>query len=105
MAQRTDLGLRCQECTPNCKVRQITRLGEQPGFQAYILPDDFRGVGLSACRKLENSGMVGVSCKLTNWDADWQVYAAGVLAQGMLLDYAGRIPDMNLKKLIEMAAG
>lgn len=113
-AQRTDLGLKCQGCTPACKVNQITRLGERRGFEAYILPDDYRGVGLGACRKLEGVGVVGVSCALTNWDAGWQVNAAGVPAQGVLLDYAGckshwdeeGIPtDVNVKKLLEMVGG
>lgn len=110
-AERTDLGLRCQGCTPGCKVYQLTRLGEQRGFEVYILPDDFRGVGLSACRKLEGVGVVGVSCALTNWDAGWQVTGAGVPAQGVLLDYAGcsshwdetgAVTDVNVRKVLEV---
>ena len=110
-AERTDLGLKCQGCTPACKVHQITLLGERHGFEAYILPDDYRGIGLGACSKLQGVGVVGVSCALTNWDAGWQVNAAGVPAQGVLLDYAGCnshwdetgiATEVNLKKLVEM---
>lgn len=112
-AERTSLGLKCQGCTPGCKARAVTLLGEQHGFEVYILPDDYRGLGLGACRKLEGVGVVGVSCVLTNWDAGWQVNGAGVPAQGVLLDYAGcrshwdeegTATDVNLKKLVEMVA-
>lgn len=113
-AERTDLGLKCQGCTSTCKVNQLTLLGERRGFEAYILPDDYRGIGLGACSKLQGVGVVGVSCALTNWDAGWQVNAAGVPAQGVLLDYAGCnshwdetgiATDVNFKKLIETVEG
>lgn len=113
-AEMTSLGLKCQSCTPGCRMMQITRLGEKYGFEAYILPDDYRGVGLGACGKLSGVGVVGVSCALTNWDAGWQVNAAGVPAQGVLLDYAGCkshwddegvVTDLNLGYLLEMVRG
>ena len=112
-AIRTDLGGKCQGCTPNCKVWQITRLGEKRGFEAYILPDDYRGIGLGSCSKLQGVGVVGVSCALTNWDAGWQINAAGVPAQGVLLDYAGckshwdeqgQTTDVNLSELLATLA-
>lgn len=108
-AERTSLGGRCRGCTPTCRVHQITRLGQQRGFEVYILPDDYRGVGLGACSSLQGVGVVGVSCALTNWDAGWQVAGAGVPCQGVLLDYAGcknhwnsagRTTDVNLPHLL-----
>jgi uncharacterized protein len=109
-AELTSLGLKCQGCTPGCRVLQITRLGEKRGFEAYILPDDLRGIGLGSCSKLSGVGVVGVSCALTNWDAGWMVNDSGVPAQGVLLDYAGCkshwhqdgvSTDLNLNKLLE----
>ena len=38
---------------------------------------------------MDHIGVVGVSCVLTNWHAGWQLDAAGVLAQGVLLNQAG----------------
>jgi hypothetical protein len=111
-AERTSLGGKCQGCTPGCKVMAITRLGEKHGFEAYILPDDLRGIGLGSCSKLANTGVIGISCVLTNWDGGWQVNAAGVPAQGVLLDHPGckshwsqdGIPtDVNLDKVVETA--
>jgi len=113
-AELTSLGYRCQRCTPGCRVQQITRLGERRGFEAYILPDDLRGIGLSSCSRLAGAGVVGVSCALTNWDAGWLVNDAGVPAQGVLLDYAGckshwheqgMTTDVDLEKLLRTAAG
>jgi hypothetical protein len=88
-AERTALGGRCTGCTPGCRVHILTNLGRRRGFEVYILPDEMRGIGLSACSKLEGVGVVGVSCALTNWDAGWQVTGSGVPAQGVLLDYPG----------------
>jgi hypothetical protein len=110
-AERTELGGRCQGCTPGCKVNGLSRLGEKHGFEVYILPDEMRGIGLSACSQLRGVGVVGVSCALTNWDAGWQVTSSGVPAQGVLLDFAGcnshwseqgETTDVNVKKLLEM---
>lgn len=110
-AVRTDLGGKCQGCTPACQVNQITRLGKKYGFEAFILPDDLRGIGLGSCSRLSDVGVVGLSCVLTNWDAGWQVSDAGVPCQGLLLDYPGcknhwhetGLPTRsNLKKLLEL---
>ncbi len=109
-AEKTELGGKCTRCTPGCRARQITALGDKHGFEAYILPDDLRGLGVSSCSKLVDVGVVGISCVLTNWDAGWQVYDAGVPCQGVLLDYAGCrkhwheqgiSTEVNLKKLLE----
>jgi uncharacterized protein len=109
-AELTSLGLKCQGCTPGCRVHQIVQLGEKRDFEAYILPDDLRGIGLGSCSKLNGVGVVGVSCALTNWDAGWMVNDAGVPAQGVLLDYAGCkshwhqegiSTDLNMKKLLQ----
>jgi hypothetical protein len=110
-AVRTDLGGACRECTPGCRVCSLTRLGQQRGFEVYILPDDLRGMGLSACSRLEGVGVVGVACALTNWDAGWMVNAKGVACQGVLLDYAGCrshwhpqgiATDVNLRKVLDL---
>jgi uncharacterized protein len=107
----TSLGYRCARCTPNCRVHQVSLLGEKHGFEAYILPDDLRGIGLGSCSKLSGAGVVGVSCALTNWDAGWMVNDALVPAQGVLLDYAGcrshwaekgQTTNLNLHRLIEV---
>lgn len=63
---------------------------------------------LRACSAAGKMGVVGVSCVLTNWHGGWQLKAAGVPVQGVLLDYAGcrrhwdeygLSTDVNLSKL------
>ncbi len=113
-AQRTDLGGRCVGCTPGCRVHILTNLGKRRGFEVYILPDEMRGIGLSACTQLQGVGVVGVACALTNWDAGWQVTGGGVPAQGVLLDYPGckshwseqgKTTDVNITRVVEIASG
>jgi hypothetical protein len=107
-AARTSLGGACRHCTPDCRVNQITRVGDEQGFEVYILPDELRDYGVRACSSAGTMGVVGVSCALTNWHGGWQLQAAGVPAQGVLLDYAGctrhwdavgHSTDVNLREL------
>jgi hypothetical protein len=108
-AIETPLGAKCQACTPTCRVHQITKLGEKLGFSVTMIPDDVKVFGSG--KDAENIGLVGVSCALTNWNGGWDAGAAGIPAQGLLLDYVGckihwdkhGIPtDTNLKKLKEI---
>ena len=85
----TSLGGACCHCTPDCRVHQVTGVGEEQGFEVYILPDELRDLGVRACSSAGTMGVVGVSCALTNWHGGWQLQAAGVPAQGVLLDCAG----------------
>jgi hypothetical protein len=108
-AVETPFGAKCQACTPSCRVNQITKMGEKRGFSVTMIPDDVKVFG--AGKAPGNIGLVGVSCALTNWSGGWDADAAGIPAQGLLLDYVGckyhwdkqGFPtDTNLKKLQEI---
>ncbi len=108
----TPFGAQCQHCTPTCRVHQITKLGEKRGFAVYIIPDELRVFGAGS--GLGDTGVVGVSCALTNWSGGWEADGMGIPAQGVLLDYVGcnyhwdekGIPtDTNLRKLEEVVDG
>ncbi len=91
LADATPFGARCAGCTPGCHVQAVTRLGEENGFEVYMLPEDlgvFRG-GAGRLAQAGSIGIVGVSCVLTNVDGGWQMRDLGVPAQGLLLDYCG----------------
>jgi hypothetical protein len=84
-------GERCANCTPGCRVNQLTRLSEKHGFQVFIMPDElktFSGGGRDASGR-HSIGLVGVSCPLTNAAGGWEMQRLGVPAQGLLLDYCG----------------
>ena len=91
LATSSPYGELCANCTPGCRVNQLTRLGEKHGFQVFIMPDElktFSGGGSEPSGK-HSIGVVGVSCPLTNAAGGWEMQRLGVPAQGLLLDYCG----------------
>ena len=114
LALPTPMGAKCQGCTPDCRVNQITQLGEEQGFAVYIIPDQLRVFKPGG--ESSRMGVVGVSCALTNWSGGWEVDSMGIPAQGVLLDYVGctyhwdmdgpGIPtDTNLNTLLKVIKG
>jgi hypothetical protein len=94
-ATPTPYGARCAACEPQCRVHQVTKLGEKHGFAVFMLPDDLEGLSPDAARGGTESGeepslgIVGVSCALTNVGGGWKTRRLGIPAQGVLLDYVG----------------
>ncbi|MBE7555477.1 MAG: DUF116 domain-containing protein [Anaerolineales bacterium] len=89
-ALQTTLGAKCQGCQPDCRVHQLTKLGEKAGFAVYSIPDDeLQKVCLASGKAGGSIGVVGLSCALTNWSAGWEADRLGLPAQGLLLDYVG----------------
>lgn len=85
------VGSLCAGCTPTCRIHQLTKLGEKHGFQVRILPDDLRvySGGRQPAPGAEETGIVGVSCALTNASGGLETRLLGIAAQGVLLDYCG----------------
>lgn len=93
-ATPTPYGARCAACEPQCRVHQVTKLGEKHGFAVFMLPDDLEGLSPEAARGGSDTnppslGIVGVSCALTNTSGGWKTRRLGIPAQGVLLDYVG----------------
>lgn len=89
-AIQTPLGAQCQGCRPDCRIHQLTKLGEKSGFAVYSIPDDeLQKVCLASGQAGGKVGVVGLSCALTNWNAGWEASRLGLPAQGLLLDHAG----------------
>jgi hypothetical protein len=112
-AQPTAIGARCAHCTPQCRVHQITKLGDKYGFQVLILPDELSVFSARPAGPADagNIGLVGVSCVLTNTSGGWETQVMRVPAQGVPLDYCGcrwhwhkeGIPtDVNLRQLLQV---
>jgi hypothetical protein len=108
-AIETPFGAKCQACTPTCRVHQITKLGEKRGFGVTMIPDDMKV--FNSGNSASSTGLLGISCVLTNWNGGWDAGAIGIPCQGLLLDYVGckyhwdknGIPtDTNLKRLQEI---
>jgi hypothetical protein len=90
-AQSTAFGARCAGCTQGCRVRELTELGKAHGFGTLILPDELSVFSSGTVKPVddEETGIVGVSCVLTNVTGGWETRALGIPAQGVLLDYCG----------------
>lgn len=112
-AVETSLGERCMACEASCRVHQLTKLGEKYGFTVLIMPHDldvFSGDAQESS-PVRVTGVVGVSCPLTNPAGGWEMKKAGTPAQGVLLDYCGcpwhwhqeGIPtDINFNQVLEV---
>ena len=90
-AQPTPIGERCMHCTPQCRVHQLTKLGEKYGFDVFMLPDELSAFSSKTAPQAaaQTIGVIGVSCALTNVTGGWRTRELGVPAQGVLLDYVG----------------
>lgn len=87
----TPMGERCMACEVSCRVHQLTKLGEKHGFAVLVMPHDL-DVFSGDDRKSTSpglTGVVGVSCPLTNPAGGWEMKKIGAPAQGVLLDYCG----------------
>jgi len=112
-ARQTPFGEQCMNCTPGCRINQITRLGEKHGFRVVIIPDELK-VFSSKDSNLETNrsiGVLGVACPLTNAQGGLEMIRMGVPSQGLPLDYCGctyhwhkdGIPtDVNIRQLLQL---
>ncbi len=89
-ARATDLGARCTACTPGCRVRDLTALGQSEGVAVLLLPGELAVFSKARRQPAGDAmGIVGVSCVLTNTNGGWQARELGIPAQGVPLDYCG----------------
>lgn len=90
-ARPTPFGDLCASCTPGCRVRQLTELGRERGFEILIMPHELSVFSSGAVEPVKGDavGIVGVSCVLTNPSGGWETKDLGIPAQGVLLDYCG----------------
>lgn len=84
-------GERCAGCTPSCRIRYVSEIGRLHGFETLVMPDELSVFSSGAVKPVKNgsTGVVGVSCVLTNPPGGWETQELGVPAQGVLLDYCG----------------
>jgi hypothetical protein len=90
-ASPTPFGDLCAACTPDCRVRQLTELGRELGFEILIMPHELSVFSSGAVEPVTGNavGIIGVSCVLTNPSGGWETKGLDIPAQGVLLDYCG----------------
>jgi len=74
---------RCRHCSPDCLINQATRLGEQRGYDVYVVPG-------GSCipkilKKKRYEGVVGVGCSQELKMAIRYLDGAGICGQGVPL--------------------
>lgn len=108
----TPIGEKCMACTPTCRVHQLTKLGKKHGFTVMVMPHDMKVFSKNG-KKSGLTGIVGISCPLTNTSGGWEMKSVGVPAQGVLLDYCGCpwhwhddgiATDINFNQLLKVVA-
>lgn len=87
-SEKSNNGYKCKKCNKTCNVRKLTDMGENNGFEVYIIPHETM---LFNSNKDENSkvGIIGVACVLNLVSGGWKALRLGFKPQCVVLDYCG----------------
>lgn len=111
-AQKSSLGLVCQNCNSECNVAQLNKTAQSEGLEVYIIPHEsmlFTGSQMNS--STDEVAIIGVACVLQLIEGGWKASSLGLPAQCILLDYCGCkshwdsegiITDINYNKLKEI---
>ncbi len=85
------LACECRGCEPRCRVRQLTRLGAEQGFDVFLVPHESSVFAGEAGRQLlgDGAGIVGVTCVPNLLAGGWKALRLGLPPQCVLLDHCG----------------
>ncbi|HEY3273935.1 MAG TPA: DUF116 domain-containing protein [Methanocella sp.] len=90
-AHSNGLSCECAECTPQCRVNQLTKMGRKFGFSVHLVPHESSVFSGDAGRKLigEGVGIVGIACVSNLVSGGWKAKGLGLPPQCVLLDHCG----------------
>lgn len=89
MAENQGEWLACVHCDSLCQVSKATRLAEEMGTKAFILPHSTSLKSVPSDISLSQSAVVGVACALHLISGGWMLSHQGIPAQCVMLDYCG----------------
>ncbi|MGB9978901.1 DUF116 domain-containing protein [Methanobacterium sp.] len=110
-AQDTNLGLRCTKCSKNCNVNELTKMGDEYGFEVYIVSHESSAFSKSTKKDRNELGIIGVACVSNLIAGGWKAGSLGIPAQCVLLDYSscknhwdeeGFPTSINLNQLMKL---
>ncbi len=112
-AGKTPFGYRCSNCSSECNVNYLTKIGEESSFDVFIIPHESMLFSRNASSNIlgKNIAIIGVACPLHLISGGWKSSGMDVPAQCVLLDYCGcknhwdkdGIPtEINYRKLAEI---
>jgi hypothetical protein len=78
----------CTSCTENCTIHELKKLGEEYGFEVYMIPHESSAFSKELLIPGE-VGIIGIACVLNLMAGGWRAKSLGIPAQCVLLDYCG----------------
>ena len=111
LAHDTDLGLKCIRCSKNCNVKCLSDIGDEYGFEVYIVSHESSAFSKSTKEDRDELGIVGVACVSNLIAGGWKAESLGIPAQCVLLDYSscknhwdsnGFPTSINLNQLMKL---
>lgn len=87
-AQDTNLGLKCTGCSKSCNVNKLTKMGDEYGFEVYIVSHESSAFSKSTKEDRNELGIIGVACVSNLIAGGWKAVSLGIPAQCVLLDYS-----------------
>jgi hypothetical protein len=80
----------CTGCTATCRIKQIKQLGENAGFEVFIVPHSSGFTKwLEQWRDQTHTGVVAVACVLNLLAGGYEMKSLHIPAQCVFLDYCG----------------
>ncbi len=112
-ARSNGLSCECAECTPQCRVNQLTKMGRKSGFGVFLVPHESSVFSGDAGRQLigEGAGIVGIACVSNLVSGGWKAKGLGLPPQCVLLDHCGCrkhwheqgiATDINMSRLMQV---
>jgi hypothetical protein len=112
-ARSNGLSCKCAECTPQCRVNQLTKMGRKFGFDVLLVPHESSVFSGDAGRTLigEGAGIVGIACVSNLVSGGWKAKGLGLPPQCVLLDHCGCrkhwheqgiATDINMSRLMQV---
>jgi hypothetical protein len=90
-ARSDGLACVCAECTPQCRVNQLTKMGRKFGFSVHLVPHESSVFTGDSGKKLigNGTGIVGIACVSNLVAGGWKAKGLGLPPQCVLLDHCG----------------
>jgi hypothetical protein len=107
----TNLGLKCIKCSKMCNVCELKFIGDEYGFEVYIVSHESSAFSKSTQKDREELGIIGVACVSNLIAGGWKSESLDIPAQCVLLNSAscknhwhkvGLPTDININQLMKL---
>ena len=85
-AKKEEQGYKCQNCSAECNVNIISKLGEENNFTTLIIPHETEMFRIKGDKSI---GVIGVACILNLLSGGWKAIRMSFIPQCVVLEYCG----------------